>query len=115
MKVLQIPRHYLYAGILCFAALGSYAVNFSTVDLFLLLVIGILGFFLRRHGYPIAPLVVGMILGPMAEEQVRRTLAISQGDLTALVASPFAAVAYTVLVVLVSLALWARRRAQRAV
>ena len=58
------------------------------------------GFFMRRHGYPVAPLVVGMILGPMAEEQVRRTLQISEGNLTALVASPFAAVAYGVLLVI---------------
>jgi putative tricarboxylic transport membrane protein len=113
VKVLQIPRHYLYAGILVFAALGTYAVNFSAVDLFLLLAIGLLGFAMRRHGYPVAPLVVGMILGPMAEEQLRRTLAISQGDPVALVASPFAAVAYSLLVVLLGLALWARRRERR--
>ncbi|WP_053207232.1 tripartite tricarboxylate transporter permease [Jiangella muralis] len=113
VKVLQIPRHYLYAGILTFAALGSYALNFSPVDLLLLLGIGLAGFFMRRHGYPAAPLVVGMILGPMAEEQVRRTLAISQGDLTALVTSPFAAVAYGLLSVLLGLALWARQRERR--
>ncbi|WP_116951035.1 tripartite tricarboxylate transporter permease [Jiangella endophytica] len=113
VKVLQIPRHYLYAGILTFAALGSYALNFSPVDLLLLLGIGLAGFFMRRHGYPAAPLVVGMILGPMAEEQVRRTLAISQGDLSALVTSPFAAVAYGLLLVLLVLALWARQRERR--
>jgi putative tricarboxylic transport membrane protein len=100
VKVLQIPRPYLYAGILLFAALGTYAVNFVVDDLIVLLVIGVAGFFMRRHGYPVAPLVVGMILGPMAEEQVRRTLQISEGDLTALVASPFAAVAYGVLLVI---------------
>ncbi|TDE11776.1 tripartite tricarboxylate transporter permease [Jiangella asiatica] len=114
VKVLRVPRHYLYAGILSFAALGSYALNFSTVDLVLLLGIGVVGFFMRRHGYPVAPLVVGMILGPMAEEQVRRTLAISQGDLTALVTSPFAATAYGLLAVLLGLALWARRRERQA-
>ncbi|SDU67980.1 tripartite tricarboxylate transporter permease [Jiangella alkaliphila] len=113
VKVLQIPRHYLYAGILTFAALGSYALNFSPVDLLLLLGIGVAGFFMRRHGYPAAPLVVGMILGPMAEEQVRRTLAISQGDLSALVTSPFAAAAYALLLVLLGLALWAKQRERR--
>ncbi|MFE9749968.1 tripartite tricarboxylate transporter permease [Saccharothrix saharensis] len=99
VKVLRIPRPYLYAGILLFAALGTYAVNFVVDDLVVLLVIGVAGFFMRRHGYPVAPLVVGLILGPMAEEQVRRTLQIGQGDPVALVASPFAAVAYGLLAV----------------
>ncbi|CCH31606.1 tripartite tricarboxylate transporter permease [Actinosynnema sp. NPDC047251] len=104
VKVLQIPRPYLYAGILLFAALGTYAVNFVVDDLVVLLVIGVVGFFMRRHGYPVAPLVVGLILGPMAEEQVRRTLQISEGDLSALVTSPFAAAAYAVLALVLVLA-----------
>ncbi|SER07568.1 tripartite tricarboxylate transporter permease [Lentzea albida] len=113
VKVLQIPRPYLYAGILLFAALGTYAVNFVVDDLIVLLVIGVIGFFMRRHGYPVAPLVVGLILGPMAEEQVRRTLQISEGDLTALVASPFAATAYGVLVVLLAVAVVLRLRRKK--
>ncbi|GGU35452.1 tripartite tricarboxylate transporter permease [Lentzea flava] len=113
VKVLQIPRPYLYAGILLFAALGTYAVNFVVDDLIVLLVIGVAGFFMRRHGYPVAPLVVGLILGPMAEEQVRRTLQISEGSLSALVTSPFAAVAYGVLVVLLAVAVVVRLRQKK--
>ncbi|MFI6102098.1 tripartite tricarboxylate transporter permease [Lentzea sp. NPDC051213] len=114
VKVLQIPRPYLYAGILLFAALGTYAVNFVVDDLIVLLLIGVAGFFMRRHGYPVAPLVVGLILGPMAEEQVRRTLQISEGSPAALVTSPFAAVAYTVLLVLLVLAAVVRLRRKKA-
>ena len=114
VKVLQIPRPYLYAGILLFAALGTYAVNFVVDDLIVLLVIGVIGFFMRRHGYPVAPLVVGLILGPMAEEQVRRTLQISEGDLSALVTSPFAAVAYSILVVLLAVAVVLRLRRKKS-
>ncbi|MEU4443836.1 tripartite tricarboxylate transporter permease [Actinosynnema sp. NPDC050801] len=110
VKVLQIPRPYLYAGILLFAALGTYAVNFVVDDLVVLLVIGVAGFFMRRHGYPVAPLVVGLILGPMAEEQLRRTLQISQGDPAALVTSPFAAVAYAALAVVLAVAVVLRIR-----
>lgn len=113
VKVLQIPRPYLYAGILLFAALGTYAVNFVVDDLIVLLVIGVAGFFMRRHGYPVAPLVVGMILGPMAEEQLRRTLQISEGSLSALVTSPFAAVAYGVLVVILVVATVLRLRRRK--
>jgi putative tricarboxylic transport membrane protein len=114
VKVLQIPRPYLYAGILLFAALGTYAVNFVVDDLIVLLVIGVAGFFMRRHGYPVAPLVVGLILGPMAEEQLRRTLQISEGSLTALVTSPFAAIAYSVLAVLLTAAVVVRLRRKKA-
>ncbi|MEU0882600.1 tripartite tricarboxylate transporter permease [Lentzea sp. NPDC005914] len=113
VKVLQIPRPYLYAGILLFAALGTYAVNFVVDDLIVLLVIGVAGFFMRRHGYPVAPLVVGLILGPMAEEQLRRTLQISEGSLTALVASPFAALAYSVLAVILVVATVMRLRRKK--
>ncbi|MDQ2588893.1 tripartite tricarboxylate transporter permease [Saccharothrix yanglingensis] len=113
VKVLQIPRPYLYAGILLFAALGTYAVNFVVDDLVVLLIIGLVGFFMRRHGYPVAPLVVGLILGPMAEEQVRRTLQISEGDLSALVTSPFAAVAYSILALVLVLATVLRLRRRR--
>ncbi|MDY0883052.1 tripartite tricarboxylate transporter permease [Dongia soli] len=88
VKLLSIPRHWLYAGILLFATLGTIGANPSVVELGLLLAFGLLGYVLRRFGYPIAPVVVGLILGPLAEQQLRRALAISQGDLTVLVHSP---------------------------
>jgi putative tricarboxylic transport membrane protein len=114
VRVLRIPRHYLYAGIILFGALGSYALNFSPVDVLLLVLIGLAGFFMRRYGYPVAPLVVGMILGPMAEDRLRRSLAISQGDLSYLVTSPFAATAYIAIVVLVAVGIWLKRRERAA-
>jgi len=113
VKLLQIPRPYLYAGILLFAAFGAYALNFAVVDILILLIIGVLGYFLRRYGFPVAPLVVGMILGPMGEEQLRRALQLSQGDLTTLVAQPFSAIAYAVLALLIAGGLWLRRRQRR--
>ena len=90
VRLLQVPRPYLYAGILMFSALGGYALNGVRTDLWVLLAVGALGYLMRRFGYPVGPAVIGLILGPIAEEQLRRTLAISQGDPTALVSSPFA-------------------------
>ncbi|MGH3587380.1 MAG: tripartite tricarboxylate transporter permease, partial [Pseudonocardia sp.] len=113
VKLLQIPRPYLYAGILTFAALGSYSVSASTTDLLLLLALGVLGWVMRRFGFPIAPAIVGLILGPIAEEQLRRTLAISQGDPVALVNSPFAIVAYGSIVVLLAVGISLKRRESR--
>lgn len=90
VRLLSIPRHWLYAGILVFATLGTIGANPSTFELGMLLAFGVMGYILRRFGYPIAPVVVGLILGPMAEQQLRRALAISQGDVTVLVGSPIA-------------------------
>jgi putative tricarboxylic transport membrane protein len=113
VKLLQIPRPYLYAGIITFAALGSYSVNASAVDLLLLLALGVLGWVMRRFGFPIAPAIVGLILGPIAEEQLRRTLAISQGDPSALVSSPFAIIAYGSVLVLLGIGVYLKRRERR--
>ncbi len=87
VKLLTIPRPWLYAGILVFATLGTIGANPSTFELGMLLVFGLLGYGMRRFGYPIAPVVVGLILGPLAEQQLRRALSISQGDPTVLVHS----------------------------
>jgi putative tricarboxylic transport membrane protein len=88
VRLLTIPRPWLYAGILVFATLGTIGANPSPFELALLLAFGLLGYVLRLFGFPIAPVIVGLILGPMAEQQLRRALAISQGDITALAASP---------------------------
>ena len=92
-RLLRIPRPYLYAGILFFASLGAYAANASSFDLFLLLVIGALGFMMRRYGLPLLPAIIGVILGPYAEEELRQALQISNGDLGGLV-TPMALVVY---------------------
>jgi putative tricarboxylic transport membrane protein len=110
VRVLQIPRHYLYAGILTFAAMGAFAVNRIPADVMILLAIGVIGFFMRRFGYPVAPMVVAMILGPMFEAQLRRALSISQGDPLTLVQSPFSVFVYGALGVIFAVSLWLKRR-----
>ncbi|MGY1693861.1 MULTISPECIES: tripartite tricarboxylate transporter permease [unclassified Geodermatophilus] len=92
VQLLRVPRPYLYAGILLFASLGCYAVNADPLDLVLLLVLGLLGFAMRRYGWPVAPAVIGLILGPVAETNLRRALAISSGDLGVLVETWFSRV-----------------------
>ncbi len=69
---------------------------------------------MRRFGYPVGPAVIGLILGPIAEEQLRRTLAISQGDPSALVSSPFAATVYALLALGVVATVVLRRRTLRS-
>jgi putative tricarboxylic transport membrane protein len=124
VRLLTIPKHWLYAGILTFATLGTLGANGAmsmgigpvriSFELVLLLAFGILGYLLRRFGYPIAPVVVGLILGPMAEQQLRRALAISQGDMGILVSSPISIVLYVVAFIAVAVPLYMRLRGKGA-
>jgi putative tricarboxylic transport membrane protein len=90
-KLLLIPRPLLYGGILVLSMLGVYSLNNSVFDLWLLLGVGLIGFAMRQFEYPVAPLVVGLILGPMAEEQFRRAYAIAQGDVSVFFTHPISA------------------------
>ena len=87
-KLLRTPRPYLYAGILFFASMGAYAVNGSSFDLILLLVLGLIGFGMRRFGLPVLPLIVAVILGPRVELQGRRALQLSSGEVKGCSAAP---------------------------
>ncbi|MDJ0377881.1 tripartite tricarboxylate transporter permease [Cryobacterium sp. PH31-L1] len=98
-KLLRIPRPYLYAGILFFATLGAYAADMQAFNIVLLLLLGALGYMARRFGFPVLPIIVGAILGPEMERQLRRALQISAGDPAALLSEPLAVVVYTVIVV----------------
>jgi putative tricarboxylic transport membrane protein len=80
VRLLAIPQPLLYGGILVFSTLGVYSLSNSTFDLVLLFIVGIIGFLMRRHDFPVAPAIIGLILGPIAEAQFRRALTISQGD-----------------------------------
>ncbi|HKG27122.1 MAG TPA: tripartite tricarboxylate transporter permease, partial [Thermomicrobiales bacterium] len=88
VRLLAIPRPLLYAGILLFAGLGTYSLHNSTVDLVVLYVLGVVGFLMRRFGIPVAPAVVGVILGPELETHFRRALQISRGDYSTFVTRP---------------------------
>jgi putative tricarboxylic transport membrane protein len=91
VKLLAIPQPWLYAGILVFAATGTIAAKPSVVELSILTLFGVMGFLMRRYDFPIAPVVVGLILGPVAESQLRRALSISLGDPIVLLQSPISA------------------------
>ncbi len=88
VRVLAVPRPLLYAGILVFAGLGTYSLRSSTVDLVVLYLLGVAGFLMRRFEFPVAPAVVGVILGPELETHFRRALQISQGDYSTFVTRP---------------------------
>ena len=80
VKLLKVPKPQLYAGIMIFATVGAYGMRQSAFDLFLLYGIGILGLVMRRFNFPTAPVLVGMILGPLAEAQMRNAISIGEGS-----------------------------------
>src|SRR5687767_7796104 len=112
VKVLEIPKDLLYAGILVFATLGAYSLHQSWVDLATLYIFGLLGFAMRRWDIPVGPAVIGLILGPLAETQFRRALSISQGDASVFVTQPISATLLAITVLLV-IAPWLVRRFRR--
>jgi putative tricarboxylic transport membrane protein len=87
-RMLRIPEPLLYGGILVFATIGTYGISQSPVDLILLYAIGIMGLFMRIYDFPTAPVIIGMILGPLAEQEFRRAMTISQGDMLIFVQKP---------------------------
>jgi putative tricarboxylic transport membrane protein len=102
IRLLAVPRPLLYAGILLLATVGAYSVHGSRADLVLLVVIGALGFALRAWGFPVAPVIIGLLLGPMAEQQLARALAIGEGDVTVLIARPVSAVLLAIAVLVLA-------------
>ena len=113
VKLLKIPKPPLYAGILIFATVGVYGMRQSAFDLVLLYAIGILGVVMRRFSFPTAPVVVGMILGPLAEAQMRNALSIGEGHWGVFLQRPVSVVLVAVIVsvlVLPRLVSWAKRR-----
>ncbi|OIN92973.1 MAG: tripartite tricarboxylate transporter TctA [Comamonadaceae bacterium CG1_02_60_18] len=100
VKLLKVPKPQLYAGILIFATVGAYGMRQSAFDLYLLYAIGLLGLVMRRFNFPTAPVLVGMILGPLAEAQMRNAISIGEGSALIFVQRPIS-LGLLVLVVLI--------------
>jgi putative tricarboxylic transport membrane protein len=116
VKLLKIPKPALYAGILIFATVGVYGMRQSAFDLFLLYGIGLLGVVMRRFDFPTAPVIVGMILGPLGEAHMRNAMSIGEGKWTVFIERPLSATILAVCVaVLIVPPLLTRFRRRRAV
>jgi putative tricarboxylic transport membrane protein len=108
-KIIQTPKKYLLPIIVAISFFGVYAVQYTTFDLYLLLACGVLGYLLAKNDYPLAPLVLALVLGPMIENNMRRALTISNGDFSIFISKPLslafiiAAVAWLVVPLLMKL------------
>src|SRR6187401_494487 len=90
-RVMLVPRPLLFGGILMLASLGTYSLNTSMLDLVLLYTVGAVGCVMRLYDVPLVPAVLGLVLGPLAELQCRRALAVSEGDASVFVTRPVCA------------------------
>ena len=99
VQVLRIPAPFLFAGILVFALVGAFTIRNSAFDLLVAIGVGLLGMLLRRFGYPITPLILGAILGPMVEGQFRTSMQLSAGDPGVFLSTGFTWVTYSLMAI----------------
>jgi len=92
--ILKIPAGILYPTILCLCLLGAYSVGNSVYDVLLAVIFGIVGYFMKKYGFSAPSMILSLILGPMAEQELSKALIISHGDWTTLVRSPLAILFY---------------------
>lgn len=89
-RLLQLPQGLLYAAVLVFSTLGAYSLKGSIGDVVIVYALGAIAFVLRRHGFPVAPVLLGIVLGPLIEQEFRRSLAMSAGDYMIFFSRPIA-------------------------
>jgi len=106
VRMLTIPYHYLSVAVLFFICIGVYSVQSSVLDVGLVTLFGIVGFYMRVLGFPPAPVLLGFLLGPLMEEQLRRALLVSRGDFSIFVTHP---ISLGFLLVTLGLIVWSMR------
>lgn len=114
-KVIETPAKYLIPIIVAISIFGVYAVQAQIFDLLLLLGCGVAGYFLSRNDYPLAPLVLGLVLGPMIENNMRRALTISNGDFMIFLQKPMSAFFIGIAVLWLVIPMLMRMRGKRVV
>ncbi|WP_373356245.1 tripartite tricarboxylate transporter permease [Pseudoroseicyclus sp. CXY001] len=113
VRLLTIPYHLLFPAVLMFVCVGTYTVSNSAFDVWVVLFFGALGYVMRIFDFPAPPLLLAFVLGPMLEENFRRTLLLSRGDLSIFVTRPITAVILAVTLVLLVWTLVSNARNRR--
>jgi len=92
VKILKVPYSILYVLIVMFCQIGAYSINSNAMDVLVVNIFGLLGFLLKRYEFEGAPLILGLVLGPLLEKSLRRSLLISGGDPLTFVNRPISAI-----------------------
>ncbi|TJZ91269.1 tripartite tricarboxylate transporter permease [Paracoccus gahaiensis] len=106
VRLLQVPYHYLYPVILCLICIGVYSLNYSLFDVGMVLGFGALGYGMRLLGFEPAPVLIGFVLGPMLEENLRRAMLLARGDVMAMASRPLTAVLLGLTALLLARMVW---------
>jgi len=93
--------------------IGTFSVSYNYLDLLVAVLSGIVGYVLRRNDIPLAPIVIGFVLGPIVESSLRQGMILTQGDFWAFFKSPIASVLFAITAISLALPLWSGRRARR--
>ena len=114
IRVLTIPYRVLFPSIIGFLCIGVYSVNYSVVDLYVLVAFGLLGYILQLLHFPIAPLLLGLILGPMMEENFRRAMILQRGKFSGFFDKPLALAFFSVTILLIVYVIYAEISKRRS-
>ncbi|HEX9437564.1 MAG TPA: tripartite tricarboxylate transporter permease, partial [Candidatus Limnocylindria bacterium] len=88
VKLLDVPKPLLYSGILVISSIGVYSIDRRASDLAVVFVLGVLGYLMRRYDYPLAPVILGIVLGPLIDNNFRRAMILTDGSLLAIASRP---------------------------
>jgi len=113
VQVLRVPYKILFPLILLFCLIGVYAVSNTVFDIYIMVLFGVLGYLMKKFGYEPAPLVLAFVLGPMLENNLRKSLILSQGEFSTFVTRPLSAIALLLAIVLLLSPLIPRLRGKR--
>jgi TctA family transporter len=110
VRILQVPYNLLYPAVIMFICVGVYSVNNRPFDVALALLFGLIGYFMRLLAFPAAPLLLGFVLGPLVEENFRRAMIVSSGDMAIFLERPISAVLLMASALLLIWSLWHTRK-----
>jgi putative tricarboxylic transport membrane protein len=112
LKMVKVPGHILYSIVLVLCVVGSFALNNIIADVWTLYFFGILGYLMIKFGFPLAPIILGVILGPLIEANLIRAI-MTNSDLTLFITRPISLLFLVLSVVSVVIAIYQRRKQER--
>jgi putative tricarboxylic transport membrane protein len=113
VRLLRVPYRHLFPMIVIFCAIGIYSVNNAPFDVTMTAIFGIVGYWLVKHDFEPAPMILGFVLGPLMEENLRRAMLIARGDATVFLTRPISATLLAISTLMLILAILPNLRKKR--